>query len=289
MKDLHNIPGGWTPEQWQMLTEQLRITNVPSNDRQHSVPVSQLLDEEGALRYLQQLQDIYESDDLTYIASMLAKRYSYMIVAPALYAMTIYGKGIHLAPESCTLESHFRGEIWLPNVRLDKPEAIELHLEPDPARKQQSVSEVDTDKPFSACCDQEEIARQQEIRERYLATIFAGHLYPVWHSLSRAAGISRAILWENAAIYVYYVYETLLADPMYDSHREQISADFAYLTEEAPASLFGEKWNPLARFNTPKRISPGSEQPKRIRKTCCLYYLAGEDAGYCSVCPKREA
>ncbi|MFD1886462.1 IucA/IucC family C-terminal-domain containing protein [Paenibacillus wenxiniae] len=280
MNEIHNQqpPHGWTVEQWQVLTEQLRLTTVPSNDPQHSVPVSQLLNEQGALHYIEQLRDLYESDDLPFITSMLAKRYSYMIVAPALYAMTVYGKGLHWAPEQCTLESHFKGDIWLPQVRLDKPEAIALHLEPE---AQPALSEQQCE------CANHEAAQHQ--RQQYLTTIFAGHLQPVWHSLARAAGVSRAILWENAAVYVYYVYETLLADPIHDTYRARIEADFAYLTEQAPPSVFGEKWNPLARFNTPKRRSPGSDIPKRIRKTCCLYYLSGEDAGYCSVCPKREA
>lgn len=280
MNDQHyqSLPAGWTAEQWKVLTEQLRLTTIPSNDPQHSVSIAQLLDEEGALRYVQQLGDIYESEDLPFITSMLAKRYSYMIVAPALYAMTVFGKGIDVTPEHCTLESHFKGDIWLPHVRLDKPEPMALHLEPEAG---QVLSEQDC-----GCVDADAAQRR---REQYLSTIFAGHLQPVWNSLARAAGVSRAILWENAAIYVYYVYETLLADPSHDTYRERIEADFAYLTEEAPASLFGEKWNPLARFNTPKRLSAGSDQPKRIRKTCCLHYLSGEDAGYCSVCPKREA
>ncbi len=282
MNEIHNQqPPGWTAEQWNVLTEQLRLTTVPSADPQHSVPVSQLLDEQGARQYIQQLTDIYESDDLPFITSMLAKRYSYMIVAPALYAMTVYGKGLHFAPEQCTLESHFKGDIWLPHVRLDKPEAMELHLEPE--------GEQATSEHRCECANDAANQVSQHQRQQYLTTIFAGHLQPVWHNLARAAGVSRAILWENAAIYVYYVYETLLADPIHDAYREQIEADFAYLTEQASASVFGEKWNPLARFNTPKRLSPGSDKPKRIRKTCCLYYLSGEDAGYCSVCPKREA
>ncbi|WP_322908097.1 IucA/IucC family C-terminal-domain containing protein [Paenibacillus sp. SGZ-1009] len=278
MKDIYDPPAvppvGWTKEQWHILTTQLRLTAVASDDPRHSVSVSQLLEEDGALHYLQRLQDIYESDDLPLIASMLAKRYSYMIVAPALYAMTVWDKGVQFDPQHCTLESQFTGDIWLPHVRLDKPEAMELHWE-------RATNEAEHG--HSACS-----AEFRHRRERYVATIFGGHLQPVWSSLSRAAGVSRAILWENAAIYVYYVYETVLADPMYDGRRAQIAADFTYLTAEAPAALFGEKWNPLARFNTPKRLTPASEQPKRIRQTCCLYYLSGADAGYCSVCPKRE-
>ncbi|WP_411347822.1 IucA/IucC family C-terminal-domain containing protein [Paenibacillus sp. WLX2291] len=297
MNDLPLSSTVWNEAEWTTLIQDLRMTDQPADDVAHSIDVTELLIPDKAAAYLHTLQDIYESDSLPLIASMFAKRYSYMIVAPSLYAMTMFGKGLRITPDNCRVESIFKGDIWLPHLRVQQKDALLLH----DADSTSVTCDITNTYEITNSCSADESQQQhapehaQQVplneaqRDAYLHTIFADHLQPVWNSLSKAAGVSRAILWENTAIYVYYVYETMLSDPSYDYNRQRIEEDFAYLKGSAAASLFGERWNPVSRFNTPKRPLPGSDTPRRVRQTCCLYYQSADDAAYCSVCPKREA
>ncbi|MEW4371490.1 IucA/IucC family C-terminal-domain containing protein [Paenibacillus kandeliae] len=290
MNDVSLSSTVWSEAEWTTFLQDLRMTDQPAADDIHSIDVADLLVPDKALAYLNSLQDIYESDSLPLIASMFAKRYSYMIVAPSLYAMTMFGKGLRVTPNNCRVESIYKGDIWLPHLRVHEKDALLLYPDADARCSTQNLCAAEgTEQKHSPEYAQHRAPRNEAQRDAYLHMIFADHLQPVWDSLSKAAGVSRAILWENTAIYVYYLYETMLSDPAYDSHRQQIDEDFTYLTGNAAASLFGERWNPVSRFHTPKRPLPGSDTPRRVRQTCCLYYQSADDAAYCSVCPKREA
>jgi len=71
--------------------------------------------------------------------------------------------------------------------------------------------------------------------------------------------------------------------------KARIQADYDYLRTIAPAHLFGESKNPLAKFDSPKIVTRASSEPIRIRKTCCYYYQASDEPNdYCSSCPKLQ-
>ncbi|WP_176706224.1 ferric iron reductase [Paenibacillus hemerocallicola] len=115
---------------------------------------------------------------------------------------------------------------------------------------------------------------RNEWRKQTVERLFAGHLARLFHSLSKAAPIPMPILWENAAVRVYSLYEKRIGQGAGRDEAFRIRDDFEYLISTAPAGLFGEAGNPLAKFYGTASAAAASNSPAssaRIRKTC-LYY-----------------
>jgi ferric iron reductase protein FhuF len=254
-------PLSFTPDEWTYMTEHLRVTTTSSSDRNYSIASSDLIDESKCLRYIEGLAGIYNSPSLLFTASQFSKRYAYLLVSPSLYAMTMFDKGLDLPLDCCHVESGYLKGAWIPNIRLEQIRVNE-HVKSD----------------------------RDEWRDAVIQRIFAGHLAKVWKTLSKVAGVSKAILWENTAIYVFALYENRMAKETANRNKTQVQEDFNYLVGSAPGALFGEKKNPLAQYYGPRFFS-SADQPARIRKTCCYRYkLSPENPDHCLTCPlgKRE-
>lgn len=249
----------FSPEELQILTENYRLSPGRQADSPLSVPAVELLDLEKCRAYLEQAAAIFQTPAVAAAASQFSKRYAYMTMASGLYAMTMFNKGMNYGIENCHMESVFQGSSWLPEVSL-------------------------TDRHVT----QPAAAQRDEWRDRIFSSIFADNIAKVWRSISKAARIPVSTLWENMAISLYWLYEQRMVEEASEEQKLQIQADFHYLLHEAPAHLFGEEYNPLARFNNPKMIITSSNTPKRKRKTCCLLYKVSEDHDYCTTCPLRK-
>ncbi|WP_134704908.1 IucA/IucC family C-terminal-domain containing protein [Ammoniphilus sp. YIM 78166] len=225
------------------LSEHFRLTTTLSPERRGSIDAVGLLERQGCVSYLDEVSSLIGSPSKMVTASQFSKRYSYLTVIPSLYALTVFNKGLDLSIENIHIESVYQDQNWLPRVRF-------AHLQ---------------------------VANEPK-REEVLETLFAKNLSKVWRSLSETVGISYSILWENTAIYVYWFYEKRMEQEGNPQVNLRIQEDFQYLIHEAPASLFGEKENPLAKFYS----DPGN----RTRKTCCYYYQLSSHHDYCSTCPK---
>lgn len=248
------------PHELDVLTSQYRLALEPGQDPAFSLACRDLLQPERSQPYLQQVAGIFETDSMTANVSLFAKRYAYLTIAAGLFAMSRYNKGLDLTLENCTLDSYRKGEAWLPRVLLND---LSVTM-PEP--------------------EQRHVWRDELIR-----CMFADNLGRVWSALSRDTGVSKAILWENTAIYVYWLYENSFAEGAKGEELARVQEDFHYLLHDAPAVLFGDRKNPLHTFNTPKRTTMVSETPIRVRKTCCLYYLAADEPDdYCPTCPKLK-
>jgi ferric iron reductase protein FhuF len=246
------------PDELGVLTKDYRLATEPSIDRAYSIRASDLLDPAKSKPYIELLKQIYETSSETAAVSMFAKRYGYLTIASSLYAMTMYNKALNYAIENCHIESHRQGEAWLPQLGLTN---WDMSTPADGARS--------------------------EWRDRVIRSIFADNVGKLWRALSKTAKISSAILWENTAIYVYYLYEKRFSEGATQEQKARIADDYRYLLNEAPAHLFGESKNPINRFNVPKRQTDASAEPFRPRTTCCLYYMvADEPDDYCHSCPK---
>ncbi|RSL35407.1 hypothetical protein D7Z54_00180 [Salibacterium salarium] len=230
-------------------------TNV-GQDRRFSIKAVDLLDEEKCIAYLDSLTRSLQSPSRMITASQFSKRYAFLTIAPSLYAMTIYNKGLDLSSENCKIESSFHNGSWKSN----------LHL---------------TDLQVS----QPKEGERQEWRDGVIKNIFHGNLAKIWRSISKVSNVPMPILWENTAVRVYSLYEKKVGNGDSEKEKFRIQEDFKYLISEAPATLFGETKNPLARFYGPKSTISSSDQPVRTRKTCCFYYKV-PNGNYCSTCPK---
>ncbi|SDG25136.1 Ferric iron reductase protein FhuF, involved in iron transport [Fontibacillus panacisegetis] len=249
--------------EWEYLTQNLRLTTEVSSEREFSMASSDLLDEELCGNYLDRLTAVFESPSRRVTASMLAKRYAFMVVSPSLYAMSMFDKGLKLPLKDSHIESGFRNEAWLPSLRLSKME-------------------------FTEPADRDSYRHRELWRDVVVRSIFADHLAPLWGALSRAANIPKPILWENTAVYVYFLYETRIAGEAEGARKAVVEKDFDYLLN-APAELFGESRNPLSQFYSPKLVVEGSDKPVRMRKTCCQYYTTSKERHYCNSCPCKSS
>lgn len=248
------------PEELEVLTGVYRLSLNPLAESAFSIPFADLLNQEKCQHYLRGVGDIFETTSETATVSLFAKRYAYLVVASGLYAMSLFNKGLNVTLENGWIESSYQGETWLPKARLLNTEI-----------------------------SMPQAGLRKEWRDQIIQQMFAGNLSRVWNALPKTFKISKAVLWENTAIYVYWLYEKKYAEGASSEQRKQIEEDYHYLLHDAPADLFGESRNPLQQFNNPKTITSESDTPIRVRKTCCYYYLTSDEPNdYCSTCPKRR-
>lgn len=240
-----------------VLAEQFRFTNAISPDRKLSIPVHDLLKEDTMTAYLNQLAEFFPSASSRVIASQFSKRYSFMILTPSLYSLTMFNKHLIMSMENCHIESAYNDSKWLPKIRLQN---------------------------LNVTCPESE-SRETWMNDA-VSQIFADHLAKIWHTLSKIAHLPMATLWENAAIYVYWLYEIQMLKEADEQIKKQIHCDFQYLLYVAAGDLFGTNKNPLKKFNNKKCQSPLTKQLIRGRNTCCLYYKISSEGDYCSTCPK---
>ncbi|MGG4143059.1 IucA/IucC family C-terminal-domain containing protein [Paenibacillus algorifonticola] len=257
-----NMPVNLSPAQWKELEARFKFT--PEKKEQPatlSIIAQDLLDLEKCKSYLDRLASEIGAPTRRVAASMLAKRYAFLYVAPVLYAMTVYNKGLPLTLNNCRLASPDESESKVsgskfPNLSMDGLEITEP-----------------------------EAGKRLEWREQMLRQLFAEHLSPLFRSLSVAGKVPLAILWENAFVRVAPLYEDGLEEAEGDpSVIQRLHDDFEFMTETAPAALFGERRNPLAKFAKPTKAGMAGEMLTSIRQTCCFYYEMSSE--YCRACPK---
>ncbi|WP_420768961.1 IucA/IucC family C-terminal-domain containing protein [Parageobacillus thermoglucosidasius] len=227
--------------------EAYRLSTVPTNSPL-SIRVDHLLEEGALIHYLEKVRKKLGAANNVVAASMLIKRYSFLIVM-SLYAMSVWNKRLVLSPERIWLETDDHDDKWLPTFRFE-----ELHAE--------------------ICTGSREQWREETVRQ-----LFAEHLFPLIEKLRKTVKISGHILWENISIYIYWVYEKLRNDEILAHVHEQLCDDFHYLVHGADGSLFGTlQQNPLKRF------WKGNDGPRQ-RSTCCLHYQTGKGS-HCRTCPR---
>ena len=272
----------FTPAEAEVLSQSFGMLTGSLPDSSERIPCLDLLDEARCAAYLDRLAETLPSPSRLIAASQFAKRYAFVAAVPALYAMTAYGKGVDLAIESCSLDA---SPARIGQVRL-------------------LASDVSVTTPRAGM--------RERWREELIARLFAEHIARIWRTVSKAANIPLPILWENAAVRVYSLYEKRI------SGEACACADYDYLIRGAPGKAFGERTNPLGRFYGGRRSSAVEASPRgstsaasssgtsataasqgapgtapssgapaiRIRRTCCFYYQAAPDAEYCDACPK---
>jgi Uncharacterized Fe-S protein len=241
------------------LTNNYRMTVEPSEDRELSLSAADLLDPEKSRLYMERVAPCFRSSLSTASVSMFMKRYAFLMAAPVLYAMSLLNKGLNGSAENSHLESFHQDDIWLPKLRLSNT-MVSLPEE----------------------------GKREEWRDFIIEQLFADNISKVLRSLMKLVPVSSAVLWENAAIYIFWLYEKRMGEGATAEQQAQMEEDFRYLVQEAPARLFGEaRHNPLTRFYTEKRRTKAYEDPFRIRKTCCYYYqTTPEENDFCGGCPK---
>lgn len=112
-------------------------------------------------------------------------------------------------------------------------------------------------------------------RDAWLREITERHYRPLIEALSFRAGLSKAVGWENALIYLHHAYGEWRKQTNSPELLARIEGDYTALTAEgSPLHIRGEL------IDDPYR--PGEQI--RIRRTCCLKY-ALPDGKHCYTCP----
>lgn len=217
-------------------------------DTREGIAAVDLTKEEACSSFLKQQMQLLQAPNIAEAASMISKRYAYLIATSTVYSMITYNQALSLPLHACSLSS-----------------SRSLFIQKEHCHWSNGEQE------------------REKWRERVLQQLFAEHLTPVLNTLNRVSRLPASILWENVVVRLHSVYrdvEKADPDPL---QRERLIRDFAFL-KSAPGSLFGLDQNPIApylKIGEERTANP-------YRKTCCLYYKLGENKQngvYCRVCP----
>ncbi|GHH97612.1 siderophore-iron reductase FhuF [Neobacillus kokaensis] len=207
--------------------------------------VADLLDGSFLNKFITELSHSIGAPSDKTAASIFIKRYAFIAVI-SLYAMTVWNKEIDISVENIKMESAAKGKEWLPSFSL----------------KDTTVQKWNG-------------SNRSNWRRAVVQNLFSNNLSPIIDILGKTCNISKLILWENIAVYLFWLYKTELRD----SKIENAAADFNYIMCEA-SSIFGSfQGNPLIKF-----IGEHEDAIVRTRKTCCFSYQlpAGKR---CKTCP----
>ncbi|MCT2536110.1 hypothetical protein NC661_16875 [Aquibacillus koreensis] len=235
----------------QYVIDHFRILDQPLNDELFSL--EQLLDEEFVKLFIEDIKVQLKTPYAFVAASQLMKRIGYLFTVPGFYSMTVYNKALNLQLTNCELVNYYSEQgVWLPHLRL---------------------------KDFSISTP--ENGERYEWRESVVEGI-GKDIARIITTVSTVSSVPKPILWENVAVYMYWLYEQRMGEEREDlPHRD---SDFCYLVQQASPQLFNEKRNPFKQFYKPKK----QVDETRLRRTCCFYYAQNQDGTCCSTCPKSE-
>lgn len=246
------VEGFLTTKETKFIKENFRFTEEISTFREGQIRTDQLLIKQNLIDYITWYKSYIQAPNHFVSASQIVKRYGFLLCIPSLAAMTLFSKRLNVAPNNCHIEPEIQGEHWLPRLRLEKQIAQE--------------NQFKTRKEWVEFC---------------LRHIFREHLTKVIGLTSETFNIPQQILWENVAIYVFWLYENALKQTK-EIKDSVIEEDFRLILN-APGEVFGTSQNPLSPFFTSKTID--DENEIRFRQTCCFAYEL-PNLGFCQTCPK---
>lgn len=218
-------------------------------EKEEVIEISNLLDEEKCLSFLQKQMIMMKAPNLSVAASMFSKRYAHLVVSSTLYSMIEFNCALNLPLEACSLS-------------IDRKLFVQLDM-----------------------CKWKEkgITRREQWREDVLRQLFSFHITPILNTLNKISNIPSSILWENVAIRINSIYRKILDKDLDQEKFERVNSDF-YFLKNSGGDLFNLNDNSIRKY-----LKIGEEfrlNPKR--KTCCMYYKIEKETegiGYCSNCP----
>jgi siderophore-iron reductase FhuF len=211
-----------------------------------SFNVASLLDKAFAIDFMEKLAFAIGSPSERAAASIFIKRYAFIAVI-SLFSMTTANKKLNLSLENIEMEEAERGKDWLPMISLKDPSVEEWNGED-----------------------------RNEWRKGVYRDLFAHNIYPIIEHFEKTLKVSKLILWENIAVYLFWLYETELNE----IENPNVQSDFKFLIKEAEGNLFGNyHLNPIQKYYSVKH----SQDEIRMRKTCCFTYQLGTKR--CKTCP----
>lgn len=220
-----------------------------------SVKVADLLEPILFQEYFQLIAENTGASSPRSAGSIFMKRYAFLAVI-YLYAMTAWSKQLNVSPGNLFLRAKEKNNLWMLDIYFENKETNPV------------------------------LSDRAEWRKTALKHLFADNIFRVMEMAGRACKISKLILWENIAIYIFWLYETVFPEIMDMEIQERAAADFDYIVNHAPGSCFGNyHQNPIKKYSVPLEYQPETGQEIRARKTCCFSYEAESIGDYCKTCP----
>ncbi|CAM3915455.1 IucA/IucC family C-terminal-domain containing protein [Mesobacillus thioparans] len=244
-----------TPNEIAILANYRFVVAEPEQEVQ--IDFRPFMDEAAMGVYLNRFNKGLKAPDMKTAASVFMKRHAFLAVL-YLYSMSAFNKKLDVSPENIILADAIKDGLWLPEFYL-----------------RSKIAEVCPDK------DREKW-RMEAVRH-----LFVDNLFPVMDAISKSANISKLVLWENVAVYIFWLYEKILNESGDPDVRVRAEEDFAFLVESAPGRLFGRYYkNPIAKYYTEPIYQEDFDSYIRVRKTCCYSYRLKEKGGFCKTCPR---
>ncbi|MBN8208753.1 hypothetical protein JI666_08340 [Bacillus sp. NTK071] len=217
--------------------------------------VEQLLDEEKLTAILERLVGDGHFPNPIVAGSQFMKRYGLMTLVSSLYAFTMWNKPIVAAPEQLAYQLDTDAESWSMNLVI---------------RDEWRRNGKDR-------IDARAVLANELINE---------NLAPIIETMVKATKLSATILWENAAIYLFWLYETLIPGEGDSEQKRRGEEDFHYFLREFNCTSFTCGANPFLPYYSEK--TEREEGSLRIRKTCCLKDQISAESPCCKTCPKAR-
>lgn len=218
-----------------------------------SFAVADLLDEKFLKEFIVKLAEVIDAPNEKVAASIFVKRYAFLAVI-SLFAMSAWNKKVDVSLGKTYMEKLDQCTIWLPAFSFSELAAEEW-----------DASE-----------------NRDEWRKGVLSDLFTKNIDPIITMLEKTFRISKMILWENIAVYLFWLYETELKD----SDNKYVQDDFRFLLFEAEGSVFGNhRRNPIQKYYGEKVYMEEYATEVRRRKTCCFSYRLAGGTKRCKVCP----
>lgn len=241
-------------------TEVAELSRFRFTDRypasRRSIAVFELFDQSRLQEYLDKIGRQIGSPTKRVTASLITKRMAFYAVIH-LYTMSVLNKRLSVDVMELRLIEKDEDSLWLPDFYLGN---------------------------FV-------ISESNDNRNQWRATIvenlFANFFHPLIEALRETTRFSKMVMWENIAIYIFWLYESLLKEEKNKDIKTRIEEDFCFIMQKAEGTLFGPYLqNPLARFDRDKIYREEFNEWIRVRKTCCLSNLLdAKDGKRCSTCP----
>ncbi|MFJ8236219.1 (2Fe-2S)-binding protein [Ureibacillus sp. NPDC094379] len=220
-----------------------------------SISLHELLDEQKLLCYLEQVKTKIGSPNLKVAASIFMKRYSFLAVI-YFYGISMWNKKLDISFRNVSLQS-VDSDQWLPQFYFH-------HLQTELANE----------------------LREDQL-EKWTQFFFSENATVLISNLSKVTKQSELILWENLAIYLFWLYESVLAEVENEKLRTRAKEDFQLILNESACLLFGNyQENPIKKFYCDKRCLADTQEEVRVRKTCCFSYLLDGGCKTCKTCPR---
>lgn len=242
-------------EESRYLSEQFKLFEYTEGEEK--LALERLLDKEFLEDFLQKNKSELGTESLFVAASQFIKRLGYVLMVPAFYSASAYNKMLKVDLWHGQLVIRNVKGKWMPHLFLED-QSVAILTGPD---------------------------RQLHF-ENFSHQLLAA-LAKIIDNVSEVAKVPKTILWENAVIYIYWLYESRFKNAR-KGVQLQAQEDFQFLLEKLPGIAFNLNSNPLKKYYHDKTQLSSLSEPIRIRQTCCFYYEIAGDRQYCKTCPKKN-